>query len=149
MKQQELFEKTIQTLASAYLNGTLIAGNCKACAVGNIVGHSGWNNYFTTAPIHGADGKLRITQKVHFTEEQGEQIYENMYPLKVFAHIEKTFEEAFVGSEHNPDSESPMRKYSVGDIDKAHFDALMAVVDLLCEYHEVEEDQPYREMFVR
>jgi len=37
MKNPELFERTVQILTDAYLNKTLVAGNCSACAVGNMI----------------------------------------------------------------------------------------------------------------
>lgn len=40
MKNQELFDKTVGILVKAFINGTLEAANCSACAVGNIVADS-------------------------------------------------------------------------------------------------------------
>lgn len=52
MNQQEKFNETVGILVKAYMQGTLIHGNCQACAVGNLVaakmdykmnlGYRGW-----------------------------------------------------------------------------------------------------------
>src|SRR6187549_2861579 len=34
------FNSTVDILVKAYLNGTLLHGNCAACAVGNIIAHN-------------------------------------------------------------------------------------------------------------
>lgn len=37
MRNQELLNRSLNILTEAYLNNTLVAGNCAACAVGNLV----------------------------------------------------------------------------------------------------------------
>ena len=37
MNRESLYRKTVDILLDAYNNGTLISGNCYACAVGNII----------------------------------------------------------------------------------------------------------------
>lgn len=38
MKNEFLYNKTVDFLVQSYFNGTLLKGNCTACAIGNIVG---------------------------------------------------------------------------------------------------------------
>lgn len=48
MNRAELYQKSIDTLVNAYHNDTLVHGNCKACAVGNLLGTSAWSTQFVT-----------------------------------------------------------------------------------------------------
>lgn len=135
MKNEKLFSETIDILVKAYMNGTLIHGNCSACAVGNIVASrcdykfqktrqgvfwqhyvSMWNNVFITS---------FGSQKVYpgyYRGEAKEQIDSTGYTWQELAVIEKAFE---------------FQNYHGSDADG--YKGLMAVVDVLCEIHECEE----------
>lgn len=44
------FNESVEKLYKAYNEGVLNAFNCKACAVGNIVGHSNWKGWISGSP---------------------------------------------------------------------------------------------------
>ncbi len=84
MKNQKLYEETVDVLAKAYINNTLVHGNCAACAIGNMIaarnGYScegiwktqhgvivsiSWSNVFMTISNRGykLDGVVRADEK--------------------------------------------------------------------------------------
>lgn len=161
MKQPELFKKTVGILSKAYLQGELQAGQCGMCAVGNLCnGDREWSNIFTTVPVYdnehnylGCKQEFYVDLSVSDKDEvafNGDEIWKDTgYSLNTLAKIEKIFETTFVESEHNYHNESPMGPHYEEEEDKAHFEALMAVVDFLCEFHEVEDPEPYKAQFVK
>lgn len=151
MKEQELFNKTIDVLVRAYQNNTLKHGSCAACAVGNLVGHgmdyeiikgqeiwfvnkngllvdTHWTEAFST--ISGM--QWRNFEATHLKDVR-EQIESTGYPVEVLADIEYAFETAHKGSSE----------------DDWMFNGLLAVYDVLCKYHEVENAVPASEVFVK
>lgn len=137
------FEKTVDILVKAYLNGTLEHGKCSACAVGNLVAaakgtspiplvyggfhfdtfangdNANWHHVFMTV----ADG-----QEVHSSRYRGpikEQIDSTGYPWQDLARIEYAFETA-------------PGQCSDGLNDEWMFNGLMAVVDVLADIHGID-----------
>lgn len=134
------FDNTVSILAKAWLAGTLVKGNCCACAVGNICAaalgaqitdvhrsHQGlvfanwsadspaWQSVFCTRPFG---------QTLHANSYAGkakEQIDATGYSWRQLARIEKAFETA-----SNQDGEA------------AEFAGLMAVVDVLADMHGID-----------
>jgi hypothetical protein len=140
MKNQELFERTVNILVDAYQKGTLKHRDCKACAVGNIVAANcgiedvfslqewrekahglvgGWSMAFVTHPC-GTQSRSFVMMELY--EAIRLQIGATGYPVEVLADIEFAFEKA--------------AKYK--DKDEDMLNGLYAVYDVLCNYHEVE-----------
>lgn len=120
MKNKELYNKTVDILVQAYFNDTLRHGDCKACAVGNLIqANGGFNNFFTTwtevfITVYGE-------QAVNPTEYYGEakrEIDSTGYAWPDLAKIEKAFESAN------------------GINDEKMFNGLMAVIEVLDQIHE-------------
>ena len=147
MKHKELFDKTIKILVNAYLNNTLVHNNCCACAVGNIIAASleikydqdlkwigqqlAWSTVFVTKR-----SKPEQTQcPWAYNGKAKEQIDATGYSWQELALLEAAFERAPLGK----NSEERM------------FNGLMAVVDALCQIHEMAEDvkQATKELFVK
>ncbi len=118
MKNKEQFEKTVQVLVKAYFEGTLEHMDCRACAVGNIVGHGEW-----------------MPQFVRY-DPYNERVQNNSgYTWKELGVIERAFESVITTRE---DFNSDQHQYN----------GLMAVLDVLFEIHEVEQGhEEYRKMF--
>lgn len=135
MKNELLYNKTVNILVQAYFNDTLEHGYCTCCAVGNIVaanmgyciskdrqswidilypGWHGWGTVFITSL-----GIQRIDVK-SYNGEPKNQIDSTGYTLFELAKIEKAFESAHKGT---------------CDEDWM-FNGLMAVIDVLDEIHE-------------
>lgn len=121
MERQELFYKTIDILVKAFFAGTLNALDCRACAVGNILGHGCWSgskyntetNTWTKKPIY------------FYIPAKNNSGYSN----KELAEIEYSF---ITGCSYE----------SVMDMtDEANFNGLMSVVDTLIDIHKGTEKQ--------
>lgn len=158
MKNKELFDKTVSILVKAYFEGTLLHGECPACAVGNIIAAN--RGYV----IVNSPAKKGFRWRVHWEDVKGDEVAVNWdqscslgeaipsknfgrtrnqikatgYPLKDVASIEEAFEK-FTGFDDS--------KYS--DLDG--FKGLMAVVDVLQEIHECtdEERDEAKALFVK
>jgi len=159
MKNEELFHKTVAILVKAYLNNTLEHGNCCACAVGNIIAanlrisinpvsdrmiKNGWERsqplwqsvFQTDARAH---HQLKDFSK--FTGLAKKQILVSGYSLEQLMQIEFAFETA-------PD----MADYDFTSLDDTWmYNGLMAVIDVLCEIHEMNEEvkQETKALFVK
>jgi hypothetical protein len=156
MIKEDLYQKTVDILVNAYLNDTLIRGDCSTCAVGNIVaanmgykiinedndliGRKGisWkdkNGNFI--PYAGTYGWGRVHcfnrnygQKFDLSEYKGEakkQIDSTGYSSSQTAAIERAFEQNFKGE------------------DKM-FNALCAVIDTLDVIHKNTDKEFTREV---
>lgn len=118
MKNEQLYYKTVNTLAKAYLEGTLEHHNCSACAVGNLVG--GKQEWYSS--LQSYRHNLYIPQVI---DEIGIlQIEETGYTIEEIDRIEKVFER-----------EGSFIRNPYGDCDKDGFLGLMAVVDVLDGIH--------------
>ena len=138
------FENSVDVLVKAYMNDTLVHGNCYACAVGNLVaascgfkyinknnslvnvqwegvrypgrGSDGWGSVFTTSGM-----KQRLNPE-YYTGSPKKQIDSTGYSLCELMKIEFAFETA----------------RSRSTIDDSMFNGLLAVVDVLAEIHGVD-----------
>lgn len=63
MKNKQLYDKTVSILEQAYLKNELVHGDCMACAVGNLVKHSGLDCYKTKEELQVAIDKGAIYVK--------------------------------------------------------------------------------------
>lgn len=146
------FEKTVDILVKAYLNGTLEHGNCAACAVGNIIAASiganvvareySWlRNGAHISPIwdevfcsSGAGKQVVLPEEYKGWVKK--QIDTSGYSWQELALIERTFET------HSPFEDENYRD-GADDADrdieeKSMFNGLMAVVDVLAEIHGID-----------
>jgi hypothetical protein len=141
MNRPELYRKTVDILYAAYFNDTLEHGNCAACAVGNMVaagcGYSvikdmqgksawntdgprySWNNLFTT--VNGQQSVHNLYRQDPYVRYE---IASTGYPWYELAKIEYAFETADAGT----NEEDYM------------FNGLVAVLEVLKQLHEVEDD---------
>jgi hypothetical protein len=135
MKNKELFDRTVKILVAAYLNNSLVHRNCHACAVGNIVAANldipfdhnlkwvgrqvAWKEVFVTFRYQIA----QIKRPWAYTGEAREQIDATGYSWQELARMEYAFERAPMGRSR----------------EEHVFNGLMAVVDVLCQIHQMEE----------
>jgi hypothetical protein len=139
MKNEALYHKSVGILAKAYVDETLVHRSCSACAVGNLIasslgikfyrcqenashgyflwknGYPEWDNVFSKAI-----GK-QVIYKEHYRGVAKMQIDSTGYTWQELARIEYAFETNYTG--HDP-----------------MFTALMAVIDVLDDIHEVEKE---------
>jgi hypothetical protein len=139
------FNHTVNVLVKAFLNGTLLHGDCAACAVGNIIAAEigatiildedsrglsywirnmqeiqiGWSDVFCSH----SDGQ-KIDPKAYIGQVK-RQIDVTGYSWQELAKIEFAFEKAPAG----------------GSEDEWMFNGLMAVVDVLADIHGVDLTQ--------
>lgn len=132
------FEKTVDILVKAYLNNTLMHGDCEACAVGNIVHAAGaprynhgtlesdscgaWKNvFYTETETH--IQRLFCDYKNTIYYQNGISVIElTGYHWEDLAKVEFAFETAEPGKSK----------------DEWMFNGLMAVVDVLAEIHGID-----------
>jgi len=135
MKNKELFDKTVKILVNAYLDNSLVQGNCHACAVGNIIAASlnikydqnlkwidrpvAWSRVFVTLSFQIA----QVKRPWAYNGEAKEQINATGYAWPELARLEYAFERAPRGKSK----------------EECMFNGLMAVVDVLCQIHEMDE----------
>lgn len=134
MKNPELFHKTISILVKAYQNETLRHGNCRACAVGNLVKanfpYCDMNTSFGWPSVFCTDGFGQYKNMNSYKGAAKEQIDSTGYSVKELALIESAFEgveEPCEANEYNSDQHQ--------------FDGLMSVVDALMIIHEANEEE--------
>lgn len=135
MKNQELYNRTVDILVNAYFNDTLVHGDCYACAVGNLVAANMGINLFESSrkKIYWANAQASWTfvhccnsigisnfNIQHYNGEAKEQIDSTGYTPYETAKIEYAFETAPKGKSE----------------DEWMFNGLMAVIDVLDEIHE-------------
>lgn len=132
MKNEKLFNETVDILVKAYQNDTLVYTSCARCAVGNIVsarnpGISYFDNLKWANAIHVGTGKIYS----HIQEDALRQIETTGYTVQDVADIEKAFYFGSYGlTEDNWNEQT-----------ENSFDGLMAVVDALMLIHEANEVQ--------
>lgn len=151
------FQETMSILVDAYLNGTLMHGNCAACVVGNIIAAKLGCKITTFKNTFGEDfylwrrGGQRFTPLwglVFITGSDGPvqnpkaymgncklQIDASGYSWEDLARIEIAFERT---------------AYCI-DPDQAMFDGLMSVCDVLAEIHGIDltEKEQAKLLFVK
>ena len=136
MKNQEHFDRTVQILVGAYLNNTLMHRNCHACAVGNLIAANlgipyskdlkwigrqvAWKEVFVTFRYQIA----QLKRPWAYTGEAKVQIDSTGYTWQELAKMEYAFERAPMGHSR----------------DEHMFNGLMAVVEVLAQIHELEEN---------
>ena len=135
MKKKELYDKTVKILVNAYLDNSLVQGNCYACAVGNIVAANlnikydqdlkwigppvAWSQVFVTLSYKIA----QVKRPWAYTGQAQEQINATGYTWPELARLEYAFERAPKGKTK----------------EERMFNGLMAVVDVLTQIHELDE----------
>ena len=142
MKNQELFDRTVGILVTAYVNNNLHAFNCAACAVGNLVaGNMGYKTLpdeFGYKDLNGQKvdaywqecitGIDRIeTDLSYYRGIVKKQIDCTGYSVLEVANIEFVFMKAFHGVS--------------GKDETAIFNGLMNVVDYLMQIHEATTEE--------
>lgn len=150
MKNKELFEKTISILVEAYLNGTLVKGNCQACAVGNIVaGNNDWN-YITEDLV---EEDFHWDCVPHIDMIMGDwDIEEIKYSYAQWYNVFGTFSqkpftkpENYIGGAKEQIDSTGYTWQELAEIEKAFeqsvdmYSGLMNVVEVLGEIHQVDE----------
>jgi len=128
MKTTKRFERAVSKLYNAFHNGTLDAGDCKHCAVGNILGHDKWT-----------------------CSSPSSYLWENSNPKdEVFSF--------FDGSENNSEYSSEELKmieywFIIGheeyelDDKNCQFKGLCAVIEYLCELDNIPNIMDYTSLF--
>lgn len=138
----ERFKRAYDLLVKAYFNGTLRAGDCTACAVGNICGgNPEWKALFVTLSKTNQhkrfweEYEVRALYKLSISEIK--EIVEELtdYSESELAKIEFTFETntKFDHEEYYSLSES--------EILADQFNGLKAVVELMMSFDGIEGDQ--------
>ena len=163
------FTNVIDKLVKAFFEGNLEAGNCKKCAVGNVIEAENSEWYFGAVKSLRKD-EARIA-KMHAESIQLEERFG--YPLSVIDKVEETFEQAStvilfmeqlktdgtlenLYSVREKHTDKPLRYFN-GAVHESQiteemhiqsqFAGLMAVVDLLCEIEGIENPIPVKEKF--
>jgi hypothetical protein len=132
MKDQELFERSVAVLATAYKDGSLVSQSSCGCAVGNLVKacgvEVGLGNWYFRLHQH----RTGITSYSNVALASGQhQIDITGYTMEEIDRIESAFEGRT--GEIDPDLGYPM------GTNMELYDRLVAVYEVLCEIHEVEE----------
>lgn len=123
MNRPELFRKSIDTLATAYFEGSLEAGSCSACAVGNLIRAEG-----VTSPDALENWYWRLKDYRSDTRPLTRSVTDVLpYTPDEIDRIESAFEDRTCRWEE----------------DQEIFPALMQVVDALFDIHDV-TDQDLR-----
>lgn len=136
MKNKELFDNTVKILVNAYLNNSLVHNNCHACAVGNLVAANmslkysknlkwigeqvAWSTVFVTLRFQIA----QMRRPWAYTGKAKQQIDATGYTWQELAQVEYAFERAPTGNSR----------------EERMFNGLMAVIDVLCEIHKINEE---------
>lgn len=154
MENSELYHRTVDILAKAYVDETLEHKNCFACAVGNLVAaNCGWRMINQNGGIRWDSSSLFSRwQDVFCTEDWGQYIHEKHYTGEAkaqidstgyhyleLAQIENVFETTFSIAWDNNDPD-PM------------YAALLAVIAVLDKIHKVTDQditKRSKEKFVR
>jgi hypothetical protein len=136
MKNKELFDKTISILVKAYMNDTLKHGECAYCVVGNLIHAGGYN--FDYDPFGENDTQwLRYLENTFKKTGNGWK-HSNLNPIIAIEQL------SYVGYSHKDlfRIEKAFERCGISkDEDQHMLNGLMAVVNLLQEIHEVEEEE--------
>lgn len=129
MKNEKLFNETIDKLVKAYFEGTLRHRQCSACAVGNIIGTDRWMYHFYTSKKQQEPHNQAIPIRIYRKDKEYIQAkwspIENPFPYSDYSmqelmEIEWAFETADMGKNR----------------DDWEFNGLMKVVEVLQKIHE-------------
>lgn len=127
------FESTVDILVKAYLNDTLQAGDCMACAVGNIIQAKGYNLQIT------CDDEqtywLRVVEKIYRPYKHTPKLSEREQRIGL-EQIASTGYNAFELEKIEHAFEFPRHYFP--DDDYGIFSGLMAVVDALADIHGID-----------
>ena len=133
------FKHTMDVLVKAYLNDTLVHGNCYACAVGNLIAEANGWKYVNckdepfrkiALDINAGmylDGKYggdwyEFDESIKRTNQGLNEIHSIGYTLKEVVRIENAFENAWRGENE----------------DSYMFNGLIAVLEVLADIHGVD-----------
>lgn len=123
------FNHTVNILVQAYLNGTLEHGNCKACAVGNIIRGNGYDIVKDAKRKNETQWLLKIMTDIrgHINRPTAprvaaRQIASTGYSIYELHLIEYSFENCGFGKNE----------------DEYMFNGLMSVVDTLADIHNID-----------
>lgn len=144
------FERAYDALYNAFMNNTLAKGNCKACAIGNIVAYSmgtpvtsdytcSLDNTFWNTIFYTPSGGNQVITRHPVYEEQLKALTE--YSWEELAKIEYAFERA---------AKIHYERYSAftaKEIIEDQFNGLMAAMDVMIKLDEVKEGNTYKESF--
>lgn len=118
------FENSVNVLVRAYLNDTLDAGDCKACAVGNLIQHA-CNIPPNSASFYPDGGSWYSTMR------------DDSRLFKVLSEHPHIVQTGYTGLEIYKIERAFMTACSQSIIDD-NFERLLAVVDVLAEIHSVD-----------
>lgn len=157
--ETERFKKAYNALVNAFYNGTLQAGNCRACAVGNIVAscinfelkpehleiategldNTGWIKSVREA-FHISSGD--ISEKVWNKQYTSIELHDitGYSPLEL-AKIESVFEENTYLKNYFEIS------YSEEELLEDQYNGLVAVVEVLLELDNIKPEEHYNKKF--
>ena len=131
-KTTERFDRAVKKLYTAFHEGTLNAGNCKHCAVGNIIGHGNWWGGSGLRYIElGKPARKKIDLCDGDPNKSG-------YSLEELAKIEYLF---IIGHAKNYSS------YLYGLDKEDQFNGLCAVVEYLAELDGIPNPMDYTKLF--
>lgn len=153
------FEKAYNALYNAFMNDTLAKGSCAACAVGNIVADAmGGKVYKRSTGLYDCDVENSWWSVMFMTNQHGQRIntvkqdsrvivYRHRieeltgYTWKELAEVERVFEQ------NTKIRHSCYCNYSEKKIMEDQFNGLMAVMDVLIEFDNIEEGNKCKETF--
>jgi hypothetical protein len=155
MKNSERFNRAIKALVAAFFNGTLAKGDCRACAVGNMVACSKGvkldKKQFNDISY---ETELIFWRRVFFSNDERQVVRPDRYEGKAKELIDSTGynwrELAKVEKAFEINTEIHSLKYpffSKDEIMQDQYNGLMAVVSVLCEIEGIESQEEYKEMF--
>lgn len=139
------FKRAYDLLVKAYFEGTLNAGDCSACAVGNICGSPDWRRLFYTS-----SGLQRYTPNSNIVPQGYVDGLEKStgYSIKELAKIEYTFEtntkikkDFFWGYIIIENGSAIKCDATEQEILADQFNGLKAVVELMMQLDGIEGDQ--------
>lgn len=129
----ERFDNAVRKLYTAFHEGTLNAFDCKACAVGNIVGHGDWSGCIAVANEGGLGDLLEYIYLSRKEVWIGDQENNSGYSKAVLLEIEKIFLGAHIGRSSDERTEVQQRYNK-----DAQYNGLIAVVKYLAELDGIE-----------
>jgi len=143
METTERFNRAYDALVKAYFEGTLFAGLCQACAVGNMVLYANGGHYKDRGDNEIGYPSIDNTRWSPSMRDNLDSYFLNNtgYSQDELLKIEKVFERNSsikYGSRH---------KYSQQDILEDQFKGLSAVVNLLLELDSIEPNDSYNAKF--
>lgn len=154
------FEKAYNALYKAFMDDTLAKGTCTACAVGNIVAdamgrkvyklssgfeyecdvyNSFWSTMFVTSGCKQIITTIKKNPNVTYYRKLIKEL--TGYTWKELAKVEFAFEQ------NTKISHNRYCDYSEKDIMEDQFNGLMAVMDVLIKFDNIEEGNKCKETF--